>query len=47
METSDHAKKMRGIVERTEFENEYVKIKGILPVATSLKYNIHLSSLTG
>ena len=39
--------KMRGTFESPEFENEYVKIKGIIPVATSLKYNIRLSSLTG
>lgn len=39
--------KMRGTFESPEFENEYVKIKGILPVATSLKYNIRLNSLTG
>lgn len=39
--------KMRGTFESPEFENEYVNIKGILPVSTSLKYNIRLSSLTG
>lgn len=39
--------KMRGSFESPEFENEYVKIEGVLPVATSLKYNIRLSSLTG
>jgi len=39
--------KMRGTFKSPEFENEYVIIKGILPIATSLKYNIRLSSLTG
>jgi len=39
--------RMRGTFESPDFENDNVIIKGTLPVATSLKYNIRLSSLTG
>ncbi|MFC2106771.1 GTP-binding protein [Bacteroidota bacterium] len=38
--------KMRGSFDPPEFENNTVHIKGKLPVSTSLKYSIRLSSLT-
>ncbi len=39
--------KMRATFESPEFENESFKIKGIVPVASSIKYHIRLSSLSG
>lgn len=37
---------MRGVIESPEFEDEMVKISGLVPVATSHNYGIRLSSIT-
>ncbi len=39
--------KMRATFESPEFENENFSLDGIVPVSSSLKYHIRLSSLTG
>ena len=39
--------KMRATFESPEFDNELFSLKGKIPVSTSLKYHIRLSSLTG
>ncbi|MDB4303816.1 TetM/TetW/TetO/TetS family tetracycline resistance ribosomal protection protein [Desulfosarcina sp.] len=39
--------KMRASFESPEFENESFSLNGIVPVSSSLKYHIRLSSLTG
>ncbi len=38
--------KMRGSFDSPEFEGEQVRLKGFVPVSTSLQYHIRLSSLT-